>query len=240
MKIVHVSSLRDEEAKFLGQLSVTKEDDLGIPLFLRVGENFLFIEDFKLATSDNRKFEEGAPERLYRGGGIVILRTKYGVLALPDERYGVMKPLAAGIAQYGEADDLTMTCVRELMEEAFVYSLDHKTRFIPKRFDPEDVVTATCLGFSVEDSVRIGTMCDLGYSINNANRSYEAVLEWDISDIEVPFSVNCEEGWFGGGNSAITVFVLDENSVVVGVFSGQQGFVPFPEFRIHSTLIEHL
>jgi len=55
MKIVHVSSLRDEEAKFLGQLSVTKEDDLGIPLFLRVGENFLFIEDFKLATSDNRK-----------------------------------------------------------------------------------------------------------------------------------------------------------------------------------------
>ncbi len=239
-KKIKLGDVSTEQAKFLSSVLALFFDYEGaLPIYqLQANGQFAFIEDFKMPRKAFKKLEQEGPAGLYRGGAIIKVTSRYGVLVIPDERYQFFKPFA-GIAHYREGHDLCLTGARELMEEAFVYSLDKKYRFVPAgRTDATKVCT---LGFEVNHIVEIGEVKFLAYDVNEKNRALEAVFYWDISDIPVPFSVSLEEKWFSGGRSGINVFVIDPKSHdIVGLFSGQQGFQEIPKYEIHEVLARYL
>ena len=236
---------------FLASLNEATEsvaNDPGIPVYLREGDDFFFVEDFILKSKANRAFEAGSADHgLYRGGAVVIinsllkrkvagrLHASMAVLVVPDERYGWAKPVA-GIANHSEGFDLTLAGRRELGEEAFIFTLDAKNRkrIVPKGL--KDAPMVNSLGLEAIECVEIGEVVIDHYAVNEKNRGLEAVMRWDL-DISEPYSYTHNEDWWQGGHSGITAYAIDPISrQFIGVFSGQQGFIPIPEYGIHPTL----
>jgi len=233
---IKLSKLSKEKKEFLFSLPQSSPEEDGIPVYLIVENCAYFISDFKLSSKANKQFEKEAPAGLYRGGAVIKVQSKYGTLVVPDDRYKWWKPFA-GIANFSEGLDLTKTGARELIEEAFVYSSDKKTRFVPK-----GMLSATklcSLDFEAEQVKELGKIEIVGFEINETNRALEAVLHWDISKIDVPYSVSLEEEWFAGGKNGISVYAINSSGEIVGIFSGQQGFQEIANFGIHETL-KHL
>lgn len=213
------------------------EKDPGIPVYLKWSDGFSFISDFKLPTRANKKFEKEAPEGLFRGGAVIKVVCHQGICVVPDERHSWFKPFA-GIARYSEGHNLCLTGARKLLEEAFIYDPEKTNRFVPA--DHLDAPKNCTLNFTVEKTIEIGEINVLGYEINKTNRALEAVLEWDITGIKVPFSISLEEKWWAGGHNGVSVYIVNPNGELVGVFSGQQGFIEIPKYRIHETLKKYL
>lgn len=235
-KEAHVSHPQrsDEQSGYFARLGRAKDGDPGIPIFLRKGGEFYFIPDVKMASEEALRFEREAPPGLYRGTAATLVTWQGGILAVPDERYSWFKPFA-GNAEYKEANDLKLTGRRELMEEVFVYDLEKTTRFVPQGAGM-GCIHSSQLGFTVNREVEVGEISLVRYQVNERNRAYEAVLTWDISEIDVPFSVSLEEEWFNGDSSGIPVFVLNTDGTVRGVFSGQQGFIALNRLAFHPVL----
>lgn len=220
---------------FLMKLSVEYVDKMGsgIPVYLRSGDKAELITDYTLPVGANRDFESGAGEHnLYRGGAVIFVETQYGRLVLADDRYSWFKPFA-GIAERDEGSDLRQTGERELEEEAFVTGLDQKVRYVPRGIRGK--VNRLCtLGFSVNDIVEVGETSVSRHYFNNANRSYEVILSWDISELS-DFTVISHEEWFRGGHSGIVVYAFRDGRIT-GNFSGQQGFISVPDYDLHPSL----
>lgn len=255
IKRTTVENLSSEARAWLISLNEKAGDmpnDPGIPVYLRQGDDFFFIENFVLKSKANRNFEAGAATHgLYRGGAVVIINCllKYKVsdrlkalmalLVVPDERYGWAKPVA-GIANFSEGLDLTKAGRRELGEEAFIFTLDPKNR---KRIVPKGLMNApmvNSLGLEAVQCVEIGEVLIDHYAVNEKNRGLEAVMRWEL-DISEPFSYTHNEDWWQGGHSGITAYAIDpQTKQVIGVFSGQQGFVPITSYGIHPTLLSYI
>lgn len=238
MKKVRLADLRAEQAIFLVNLANEfKGQGFEIPVYAKDDNgDFALVEGAVLYHKGNKKFETEAPAGLYRGGAMALVKTRYGTLVVADERYNWFKAFA-GIAHLDEGHDLTLTAYRELVEEGFIFSLDKKTRFVPEGFSKAS--KGTGLAFSVETITEVGQTIFLGHEINEKNRALEAVIEWNISQLN-NFSVNSDEDWFLGGHSGIVVCAMDDRGNLTGYFSGQQGFIPFPSFGVHPTLAKYL
>jgi hypothetical protein len=234
-----MKELTENQRTFLQSLAAETEMDAhGIPVYVLTAGDFSFVSDFKLPAKANKRFEKEAPAELYRGGAVIKVICQQGVLVVPDERYGWFKPFA-GMARFAEGNDLSLTGGRELMEEAFVYDLKKTTRFVPQGWK-EKASLSSNLDFTVQTVREIGAVEIIGQSVNETNRALEAVMEWDISGLAEPFSVNLEERWWNGGRNGIPVFVINGDGAIAGVFSGQQGFLEIPKFGIHETLRKYL
>ena len=224
-----------EQRAYLDRLPRAEGDDPGIPIYLRDGERFIFLPEYKMASAANRAFEKDAPAGLYRGGAVILVTYQGGTLVVPDDRYGWFKPFA-GIAQHDEGGDLVLAGIRELIEEAFLYDTREKAlRFVPQGAG-HGCELVSSLGFTARRTVEVGQVKLSHHAVNEANRSYEAVLTWDISAIGVSFSVSLEEEWWNKDKSGISVYVLNNDGTLRGVFSGQQGFIALPALGIHPTL----
>lgn len=240
IKETNLNTLDIYQGNFLKKLSEEfsiSGNDPGIPVYSKQSDGFYFISDFKLPTKANKKFEKEVPEGLFRGGAVIKVVCSQGICVVPDERHGWFKPFA-GIARHIEGRNLCLTGARELIEEAFVYDLDKKTRFVPA--DHLDATKKCSLDFMVEKAVEVGEINVLGYDFNTTNRALEAVLEWDITRIRVPFSISLEEKWWSGGHNGVSVYTINPSGELVGVFSGQQGFIEIPKYGIHETLKKYL
>lgn len=240
IKETNLNTLGSYQVNFLREL--LKEfpfpgNDPGIPVYSKWSDGFYFISDFKLPTRANKKFEKEAPEGLFRGGAVIKVICSQGICVIPDERHGWFKPFA-GIARHIEGRNLCLTGARELIEEAFVYDLEKKTRFVPA--DYRDTAKNCTLDFTVEETVEVGEIGVLGYDLNATNRALEAVLEWNITGIRVPFSISLEEKWWAGGHNGVSVYTINPRGELVGVFSGQQGFIEIPKYGIHETLKKYI
>ena len=233
---------------FLKQIPKAEAGDPGIPIYTTIydyaqgealedGDVFLYPHKV-MATQFNKQFERDAPAGLYRGGAIIRVVSSYGTLVVPDERYGWWKPFA-GIAQGDEGHDLTITGVRELIEEAFIYDVKKTTRFVPVG-TTKGTSRACRLGFEVSNVVEVGTIKAVGFELNEKNKAIEAVLEWDITSIDTPYSVSLEEEWWAGGQNGVSVYVIGNDGTLNGVFSGQQGFIKIPSLGIHPTLQKYM
>lgn len=224
-----------EQRSYLDRLPRAEGDDPGIPIYLRDGDRFIFLPEYKMASAANRAFERDAPAGLYRGGAVILVTYQGGTLVVPDDRYGWYKPFA-GIAQHDEGGDLTLAGIRELIEEAFLYDTKEKAlRFVPQGAGTGCELLSS-LGFTAKRTVEVGQVKLSHYAVNESNRSYEAVLTWDISGIGVTFSVSLEEEWWNKDKSGISVYVLNDDGTLRGVFSGQQGLIALPKLGIHPTL----
>lgn len=230
--------LTEEQKNFLQSLPQATDDDPGIPIFVRNGEIFSFIKEAKMPTAFDKEFDTLAPPGLYRGGAVIMVTYQDGVLVVPDERYHWFKSFA-GVANYDEGYDLSMTGLRELLEEAFVYDIKKTNRFVPVGSNSR--CSRYCwLGFTVQQITEIGEIKHLGFAVNEKNRAYEAILEWNIDSIEGEISVAVDEDWWSGGHPGYPVFVMNKDGSVRGIFSGQQGFQTIPDFGMHPTLTQYL
>jgi hypothetical protein len=238
---VGIENVSGEQREFLEKISLAVENDVkGKCVFQARPEGFFWIDDYVMPSKAFKIFEKEAPEGLYRGGAIIRVTSAYGILVVPDERYNWFKPFA-GLANFNEGGDLRKAGMRELMEEAFVYSSDKKTRFVPAGCYSENENIRICsLDFTVEKVEVLREVELLGYEVNQTNRALEAVLGWDISDLTSGFSVSLEEKWWTGGHNGISVYALNSAGKLVGVYSGQQGFIEIPKFGIHETLLKYL
>jgi hypothetical protein len=227
---------KDFLVELVGEFPFSPSDP-GIPVYSRWSDGFSFITNFILPTRANKKFEKEAPEGLFRGGAVIKVVCSQGICVVPDERHGWFKPFA-GIARHSEGHNLCLAGARELLEEAFVYDLQKTTRFVPG--DHLDAPKNCTLNFTVERTIEIGEINLLGYEINETNRALESVLEWDITGIRVPFSISLEEKWWAGGNNGVSVYAINPSGELIGVFSGQQGFIEIPKYGVHETLQKYL
>jgi hypothetical protein len=231
------SELNASQQAFLKTLkenpAYVKPNDPCISVYCRRPDGVFFIEDFQLPTKAQKEFEKNAGTYdLFRGGGVIKIRWNDNWLVLADDRYKWIRPVG-GASLFCEGEDLIKTGLRELMEELFVYSLDHKTRFVP---GGTNINRKCVLGFETPEVMKIGKIQVLDYYCNESNRAFEAVLHWDISDIDVAFSINMEEDFFRGGLSGITVLAVNNEKALVGMFSSQQGYIDFTSLKIHPTL----
>lgn len=233
----------------INQAAADVENDPGIPVYLRQGNNFLFLKDFILKTKANHNFEKGAAVySFYRGGAVVVIKCHFVYkaanqekyfqvfLIVADDRYGFHKPIT-GIANHAEGLDLVTTAFRELGEEGFLFTLDthHRSRIVPKGF--KKASHHYFLNIKVVDFLELGELKLEYYTINENNRALEAVLLWDLEILEA-FSYIHDEDWEHLGITAYAMDVVSRE--IVGVFSGQQGFIPLSDYGLHSTLQDYI
>lgn len=258
---IHKIDLKNLDSRiqgFLESLNAFEEektDDPGIPIYWKDGEVVFWISDFKLKSDANLAFEKAAAGYgLYRGGAVVILKTrlKYKVcgsivkrdvlILIPDERYLLGKPIA-GIAQFDEGDDLIKNAYRELAEELLIFTLDKEGESL-KRIVPKGMALThgNVLDIEISEFVEIGELSFQEYYFNEKNRALEIVTLWDIDyNREGGFSCVHNEDWLNGGYSGFVVYAIDiRTHDRVGVFSGWQGFVPLSEYALHSSVMRYL
>lgn len=225
--VISMKNLPEMERKYLLSL---EDEGKSIPVYYRDGEgNVFFVQDFEL--KDNKTFEKTAPNSLYRGGALLSLKTDEGMAVLGDERHN-WRRLVGGIARFNEGADLTKTAIREgVVEELVVTSRDRTTRFFPKGMSL-DILEVPEWKFEVEKIEEVGEIIVLDYFFNEVNHAFEAVVEWAIPGKLLIFH---DEDWWDKSRSGIVVWVIDQKGEPVGVYSGQQGFMP-KDLKIHPTL----
>lgn len=207
-------------------------DPCAIPLYVENDNGLTFIFDFGISGSENEKFEKKAPPGLLRGGAVIKIISRQGILVIPDERYHWFR-LFGGVARFNEWHNLQFTGGRELSEEVFVYDLKKNARYVPIGY--AQTASNKCgLDFNVKTIEELGRLELIDYKKNYSNKCIEAILKWDISTLN-NFSVNLEEEW-GISKSGISVYAINNQGKIMGIFSGQQGFVEFPKFSLHKTL----
>lgn len=240
MNTILLNQLNPEQRNFLLNLLATfPVNGEIIPVYLKDGNNALLIEDFALPFAANKQFEKTAPDGLYRGGGLVTVKTPQGYLVIPDDRNTWWR-FIGGIAKINEGKDLRKTALREATEELFLSNLGKTIRFVPPGFGHGASLYSPSLDFEVASIVEAGEVEVLFENFNETNRSYEKVVCWDISSLDEKLLCATNEDWYSGGNSAIVVFVIDKAGQLVGFYSGQQGYFAFSEMKQHESLAKFL
>lgn len=246
-KNISLDDLDQTQKDFLRGLESGREVTNGLAIFWRDGDAARFIADFKVTSESNSKFEKEAPRGFYRAGVVMFIHWKDLYLVVPDERYQWWKPAPAGLARFNEGQDLLLTAQRELAEEVFIISLPQIDPNRPKlrsaRYLPQEVAGElynASLDLTAEKVVPVGELKHEGYHYNETNKSFETLFSWDISPIAEEFTISLNESWYAGGNAGISVYAMDKNGSIAGIFSGQQSFQTLNNYKLHETLEKFL
>lgn len=211
-----------------------------IPVYYRPKESddVFFIKDYIL--KDNSVFEKSAPAELYRGGGILLLKTKEGFVTLFDDRYHWLK-MPGGIAQFNEGNDLMATAIREaIIEELVILKNDESLRLVPQNLGRNVDKHIDNWDVTVPDAKGCGKTKIIDIFFNEKNRAIEVVAVWDLSKEDTDLVILHNEDWFRGGDTGFAPMVIDKTGSIVGIYSGRQGYVAFPipagGIKLHPTL----
>ncbi len=235
------TELKKEAQDFLNQLKEGYANDAeSMPIYLRQGDEAIFIEDFPLPVKANGEFEKGAAQHdLYRGGAMTMVYSEHGQLVTFDDRQSWWKPIAAGIAKFEEGDDLMKAAKRELLEELWVLSCFSKEqrRFVPNGYTEDSLSHVDLLGYDAQ-IVELETAHQfMKHVFNDKNRAYECVASWNLENIPGPWTaLNEEDAWFLPGKAGLVLSAIDEDGNLNGFFSGQQGFVPAGTNKLHVSI----
>ncbi|OGZ45933.1 MAG: hypothetical protein A3J54_02915 [Candidatus Ryanbacteria bacterium RIFCSPHIGHO2_02_FULL_45_13b] len=232
MNTVNLTALRSLRAEYDFLMDFMRKnpmppDDPGLAIYLYEDHEFAFVKGARVPTTKSRTFWKEAPPAFYRGGVNGFIKTAEGLLVLSDERMSWVKPFPAGLAHLDEGEDLMLTFHREFGEEVSVFALDRSAYFVPRGSKAKFNGGEIGITLANEQPTEFGELNVLGCFVNEKERILELHVEWDISALSVPYSVILTEDWFQGGWPGIPVSVLSpETGKLVGVFAGQQGFVP--------------
>ena len=243
---MNFSQLDKKAQDFLNGLVANAKDkikpiDKVIPIYWRDTEdNAVLVEDWTLPWACYKDFEKsGKDYNIYRGGAGVVVEGPDGTLTVTDERNKTLKLFPIGISTgIQEGDSLKITAMRELLEELFLFSLDHKTRYLPVDFEKhlflESLATySSALNIKFAAVSFVGKLQLMRCYFNEMNSAYEEIYYWDIRSLK-EFSAVCEEDWFRGGNSAIPV--LAKKGEVTTIYTGQQGAQNLDEYSLHPAM----
>ena len=190
--------------------------------------------------SNNKEFEKNAPEGLWRGGGILLIKTREGVVVLYDERNKWFK-MPGGVARFSEGQDLSRASVREgVIEEISVTTADEKSRLVPKNLSMDVGLSIDSWGITTEAIRPCGELTIVGTYFNTTNRCVEVVTMWDISHVEDELKFFHNEDWFAGGRTGFVPTVINRTGQILGIYGGRHGLISYPipagGVKIHPTL----
>lgn len=242
LKDVH-SSTRGYLEKLMADFPLASNEE-GMALFLREGDDFYFVPEARAPISKTKYIAQTSVD-VYKGGGGCFIRSQYGTLVVPDGRGGGLgiewyKYWPVGLANWSDGEDLLAGVKREFDEETFIYSLDHKKQFVPK--GALHKTACEMLDFTVGETVEFGEMVPLRFYVNELEKAYEFHALWDITGLKESYSAHYDEDhWFRGGRPGIPVVALNEEGLLTGFFSGQQGFIRLPPVaNLHPSVAYHL
>jgi hypothetical protein len=229
------------------QEEVDKRSDSGhvVPLYWMDQHGALgHIKDRFSTIKLSRGFRTEAPPKLYIGGVAVWVHTRHGLLATPDDRknklgFFPIKATAQGVAELGEAKDLMGTAYRELYEEAIIATIaedDQRVEIVPGGAHPHGAIPA--LNIALTNHRHVGKLECLGVMARDDVKSLEMVCYWDLTQLGETriMAIHSEDDWHHGGRPGINFLVLDPHTKnIVGIMSGQQGFIPFAQLRVEPT-----
>lgn len=237
MKEITLNELEPKFRDYLVKLDESTDPNkkAEIPVYVKIGEEAYFVTDYKLR--DNKQFEKTAPPNLYRGGASLKLVTKEGQVVIYDERYRWLR-LIGGIARFDEGSDLAETAIREaIIEELAVLADGEKVRLVPPQ-GMSQMIKSTAIDswrINVPEIRETGIITEITHFFNEANKAFELVVEWDISNENNLIILHSEE-WFKGGSTGFIPFVINSEGDVVGMYDGRHGYVSLPISNLHPTL----
>lgn len=233
--IISIESIPKEKKEYLLSLEAGKNQT---PAYYKNDNgDVFFIADYVLTNT--KIFEKTAPTDLYRGGALLEVLTKEGRIVIYDERYKWLR-MVGGIARFTEGSNLMKTAIREgVIEELSVLANGEKTRLVPIGMSESMGLTIGGWGITTEGIEETGSLSVIKTSFNEANRAFELVVRWDISDYDGLIILHSED-WFRGGRSGFIPFVINDKGEVIGLYDGRHGFVPMPVSLLHPTLKEVL
>ncbi|MEI7539226.1 MAG: hypothetical protein WCJ36_00435 [Candidatus Saccharibacteria bacterium] len=236
------TTLNDIPLEFRDYLNSVADRSKGeqIPVYYQpIGsEDIFWIKDYVL--KDNSVFERTAPTGLWRGGGVLLLKTKNGYVTLFDERYNWLK-MPGGVAKFSEGNSLRDTAIREaVVEELVVLKSDETERLVPMNLRRDVDRNIKNWDITVQNVRGCGTIKDVDYFFNQKNKCMESVIIWDLSDEKTDLVILHNEDWFRGGDTGFATFVINNDGNIVGIYDGRHGFVKFPipagGITLHETL----
>lgn len=179
------------------------------PLYFKNRDgNFSLITDCAIDEKHISLLKPSFPDWLYRGGGVVNLITREGVVVRFDDRRGWWKPAAAGIASILDGDNpsniLVNSALRELAEEIVIIA------------DPNLII---------KDQPKT-----VSFTVNEPDKAVEAVVTINISAYDIFDIIGMEDGDINP-----TIGVLN-NGRIVGLYNQNQGYINLKQINIHPSI----
>lgn len=179
------------------------------PLYLREGDQFSLIKDCVISEHDITLLKPSFSNWLYRGGGVVNLTTKLGLIVRFDDRHNWWKPSTAGIADIRDGSTpeqvLINSALRELSEEINVIA----NRKINLLDQPKNIE----------------------FTVNEPDKAIEAVINIDLSSYNIINIIAREDEGI-----IPTIGVLNQKRIV-GLYNQTQGYIDLTQVNIHPSVL---
>ncbi len=179
------------------------------PLYLREENQFSLIEDCTISENNLTLLKPSFPNWLYRGGGVVNLTTKFGLIMRFDDRHNWWKPSTAGIADIRDGSTpeqvLINSALRELREEIEVIA-DRKINLLDQ---PKNIK----------------------FTVNEPDKAIEAVIDIDLSSYNIINIIAREDDGI-----IPTIGVLNQKCIV-GLYNQTQGYINLTQVNIHPSVL---
>ncbi|MBI4085255.1 MAG: hypothetical protein HY432_01985 [Candidatus Liptonbacteria bacterium] len=261
MKIWDVPTSQAVFLRNLQKMFPANNGDNAMAIFVE-NHGMELIEDFFISEGAATRFEQYAPDGLWRGGVACIVCLGTLTLAVPDERRRWFKPVPSGMISYAEAVNFWQGFSREFLEELFIYTTDNDGTMFrvvpPGLYTPPSVRPAKVLcssRFIANEIMPAGKILGDAYKFNEACKAFELVVEWDMP---VQYCL----GGMGSGivydddfarhmremGKDVPVLLLNAKELV-GAFPSDGGFVQkdkknnfedYDGYGVHPILAEHL
>ena len=209
-----------------------------VAVYLETGiDEYVFIKDTFVYIEHNKKFSADAPPGLWLTCASGIVRTRYGVLGIYDDRIKKWKPSPIGWASPDDGDNLMNAMRRECSEEIVVFSLDRKLQFVPSGVTAS--LSAPSLGIPrIEAVTTVGSFEPKRFF--RKGRVLVLHAEWDLREMPENTTIVSDDEWWQGGFFGAPVVAFANNGSMTGYYSGQQGFVDLRTCVIDEDLTEIL
>jgi hypothetical protein len=226
--------LDSASAEFLGSFRSASYNADAVPIYIRTKDGYAWVKDVACPFKRRGEFKQ-APEGLFLSGAAVFALVAEGICVVPDERgQGCFKAVIQGWSAFAEGGNPLATALREGTEESVVFTMKDRTELIPEGMVARGKIAA--LGIKLASARVHGAFKPLRINENFVDRVIEFVFTWDLRDVGEAISFAYDDEFFSGGYMGANVHVLDAAKKVVGVFSGQQGFLRINELGLHSVI----
>lgn len=179
------------------------------PLYLREEGQFSLIKDCVINENSLTLLKPSFPNWLYRGGGVVNLTTKLGLVVRFDDRHNWWKPSTAGIADVRDGSTpeqvLINSALRELSEEITIIA-DQKINLLdqPKK---------------------------IKFAVNEPDKAIEAVININLSSYNIINIIAREDD-----DIIPTIGVLNQKRIV-GIYNQTQGYIDLQMVNVHPSVL---
>lgn len=241
LKVLNPVELSVLQRSFLDGVPNDDHSANSIPVYVRVGEDYAFVQGVHCPYGRRNEFKL-APEGLFLSGVSIFILVKQGICVVPDRRFGgVFQATAQGWAIRGEGGLPEHNALRELGEEAYVYTVDDtfnmscKVELVPQGMSPRGRIPS--INLELPNFREFGNIRFLRVNENHAQRVIEFVYCWDLRDVSESICLIHDDDLPWGGFIGSNPVVLDYNGKLTHICSGQQGILPL-DLAMHSVIAQ--